>query len=233
MRPLLPVLSACLIGAVVGVAGGLSNRTGPATGESAATPAVPGSARVKPSGGALAYEVVESEDFDLAGRRRISIKVVIKGYDAGSDRVRNTLLNVARNQNADAVLVFAYGPGDDWQGPYTLGKLEWGRNGGGWASSAKLPTDGVFEGKPELRAGTRSLPAAPSSVQETHRVGRVNYSLVETFKTAWRKDRFKYESEYNQKRAIALIIAVVRTDVHDPADREATLDYISQTIGSW
>jgi hypothetical protein len=72
------------------------------------------------------------------------VKIVLEFRETDSGIIQAMLLDLARSQNADAVLVYAYWPGDDWQNAYTLGMLEWGRNGVGWASDTQLPADGMF-----------------------------------------------------------------------------------------
>ncbi len=90
------------------------------------------------------YKILETEDFSLAGRRRVSLRVLIEDRDATDEQVRIALLDAAMSHDADAILAFGYWPGDDWRSFYTAGKLEWGKNGGGWASSTTLPVGGSF-----------------------------------------------------------------------------------------
>jgi hypothetical protein len=63
--------------------------------------------------------------------------------------------------------------------------------------------------------------------------GRVNYALVNTLKDAWQREGWREKSIAEKKKAVALMILVVNTDCSDPADREATLDYIQCNIDSW
>ena len=94
-----------------------------------------------------AYEVVETKDYSLPNRRRLSIKVVINDRRTDYDLIQAMLLDVARSQNADAVLAYAYWPGDDWQDLYTAGMLEWGKNGRGWASNSHILSKGEFHAR--------------------------------------------------------------------------------------
>jgi hypothetical protein len=65
------------------------------------------------------------------------------------------------------------------------------------------------------------------------RKGQVDYSLVSTFRSAWQKDDMRNQPRALQAQGMALLQAIVATDVDDPADREATLDYIQDNIDSW
>jgi hypothetical protein len=65
------------------------------------------------------------------------------------------------------------------------------------------------------------------------RKGQVDYSLVSTLRSAWQKDDMRNQSRSLQAQVMALMQAIVAHDVPDPADREATLDYIEANIGSW
>ena len=67
----------------------------------------------------------------------------------------------------------------------------------------------------------------------TARVGSVNYSMIETFKDSWVKEGWRDKPKSERALAMTLMIAVVRNDIQDLADQEATLDYIQQTIGTW
>jgi hypothetical protein len=98
----------------------------------------------EPPGKAPPYTILETEDFSLIGRRRVSLRVLIQDRNATDAQVRTALLDAAVKQDADAVLAFGYWPGDDWRSSYTAGKLEWGKNGGGWASTARLPVEGSY-----------------------------------------------------------------------------------------
>jgi hypothetical protein len=93
----------------------------------------------------MRYDVVETKDYSLISRRRISVKIVTKDMNADFDEIRAMLLAVALKQHAHAVLAYAYRPGDDWQERYTAGMLEWGKNGHGWASTTHLPPEGKFD----------------------------------------------------------------------------------------
>ena len=77
-----------------------------------------------------------------------------------------------------------------------------------------------------------TLPPATRDRDE-YRPGSVRYSLVQTFRNAWRRDDMRHQPRSIQIQTIALMQAIVETDVPDAADREATLDYIEQTIDSW
>lgn len=63
--------------------------------------------------------------------------------------------------------------------------------------------------------------------------GVVDYSLVQTFKDAWQSEGWPNKARSEQAKVMALMISVVRTDIEDPAVREATLNYIQRNIGSW
>jgi hypothetical protein len=95
----------------------------------------------------IPYTVLEKEDFDLLGRHRVSLKVRIEDRSATDAQVKGALLDIATKQDADAVLVFGYWPGDDWHDFYTAGTLEWGKNGRGWASTTELPINGSFDAR--------------------------------------------------------------------------------------
>jgi hypothetical protein len=63
--------------------------------------------------------------------------------------------------------------------------------------------------------------------------GKVNYSLVNTMKDAWRREGWRYKSKAEQAKALILMVSSVKIDSPDPAEREATLDYIERTIADW
>jgi hypothetical protein len=65
------------------------------------------------------------------------------------------------------------------------------------------------------------------------KLGKINYSLVDAMKTSWQKEGWRYKTKSEQAQAMALILLMVNNDCPDPYDREATLDYIEKTIGSW
>lgn len=62
---------------------------------------------------------------------------------------------------------------------------------------------------------------------------KINYQIVKTLKDSWVAEGWRYKSSHEQKKAIALMILVVRTDIQDPEEEEATLDHIQRTISSW
>jgi hypothetical protein len=188
--------------------------------------------------------IVESMDSSEPDYHRLAIKVALGFEHADPGRIRATLLEVAKQQEADAVLVYGFLKGQDYRTAFPAGVLEYGRGGKGWGPGTTVPPEGTFKGRqehdPELvRAfDTRRIvpcsppPDRPQGVT-TARRGNVNYSLVGTLRTAWRNDNMRNQPELLQRQAIALMIAVVRTDVKDPADCEATLDYIHDAIDSW
>lgn len=63
--------------------------------------------------------------------------------------------------------------------------------------------------------------------------GVVHYSLVETLKQAWQREGYRDRSRAEKLQAIALMQLAVDNDISNPADREATLDYIQREIGAW
>ncbi len=73
----------------------------------------------------------------------------------------------------------------------------------------------------------------PPSPQRNVDTSGVDHSLVQTFKRAWQKEDLHLKSQSEQAEAMALMVLVVNTDVEDPADRKATLDYIQRNIDSW
>jgi hypothetical protein len=76
----------------------------------------------------------------------------------------------------------------------------------------------------------RTYEPAPTTVS---RLGAVNYSMIKTLKDSWIKEGWRDKPRSEQTLALALMIGVVRNDIQDPADREATLDYIQETVGTW
>lgn len=73
---------------------------------------------------------------------------------------------------------------------------------------------------------TRSTVPSPKA-------GEVNYSLIETLKESWRSEGWSDKPRSDQKKAMALMIGIVRNDIQDTADQEATLNYIQRTIDTW
>jgi len=99
------------------------------------------------------YSVVETEDLGSAGRMRISVRVIIEDKNASNQQIKLALLDVARKQNADAVMAYGFWPGDDWSWIQTAGRLEWGKNGTGWSPDSSIPAEGKFD----PRAATKPL----------------------------------------------------------------------------
>ena len=91
------------------------------------------------------YQVVKVEDYSFAGRSRLSLRVVILHPNPSWEQVQSALLAAARSYPADAVLVFGHWPGDDTDSLYTAGRLEWGKNGYGWAGDKYLGPTGKFD----------------------------------------------------------------------------------------
>ncbi len=90
----------------------------------------------------------------------------------------------------------------------------------------------------EAEEAARRVEAIPQSTEisplpGSPRVGRVNYSLVETLKTQWRREGIRYKSKDEKKAVMLVMMIAVKADCPDPADREATLDYIQSTIEDW
>ena len=83
-------------------------------------------------------------------------------------------------------------------------------------------------------AASQPLVSAPASEQQASGgSGRVNHSLVETCKAAWQREGWRHKSRAEQAKAMMLMQAIVEADCPNPADREATLDYIQRDIDSW
>jgi hypothetical protein len=124
---------------VLALAGSL---TGPLSSASAARRATR-----KPSTAAhVPYRIVKMEDMTFAGRRRVSLRVVIQNRKATPQQVHAALLDAAKGQNAVAVMAFGYWPGDNTNSFYTAGRLEWGPGGQGWANDDRVPLGGKFDG---------------------------------------------------------------------------------------
>ena len=91
------------------------------------------------------YRVVSTEDVSIAGRSRTSLRVVIQDKNASAEQVHAALLEAAKTDSADKVMVFAYWPGDDTTSMYTAGRLEWGRDRRGWDGSDYIGPEGRFD----------------------------------------------------------------------------------------
>ena len=63
--------------------------------------------------------------------------------------------------------------------------------------------------------------------------GKVDFSLVEVFRSKWREEGFRTRPRSEQVQAMLVMMAVIQTDIPNPADQEATSDYIQATIDSW
>lgn len=93
----------------------------------------------------------------------------------------------------------------------------------------------------ELTAHANAAPPSVPSVASSERTmspqaaytGIVNHSLVQVLKNSWRDEGWRHKSKLEQARAFALMIQIVKNDITNPADQQATLDYIEQTIDSW
>jgi hypothetical protein len=104
-------------------------------------------------------------------------------------------------------------------------------------SSSSAPT---HTSQRQTYSSEPSITLSPAPVQvpkpiptTTAHVGTVNYSMVETLKDSWVKEGWRDKPKSERALGMMVMLGVVRTDIEDPADREATLDYIQQTIGTW
>lgn len=73
----------------------------------------------------------------------------------------------------------------------------------------------------------------PYVTSEPMHSGQVNYKLVQTFRDAWIKERYRYKTIEEQREAIALLLLIVYNDCPDEQDRQATIDYIKSRINDW
>jgi hypothetical protein len=129
------------------------------------------------------YAILAIEDFSLAGRHRVSLRVLIQDRSATNEAIRAALLEAAQRQDADAVMAFAYWPGDNWTSAYTAGRLEWGKNGGGWASTTRLPTDGSFDAGERPFTATRTAELQQGTANDILHLGNpdIDKELLQTF----------------------------------------------------
>ena len=75
------------------------------------------------------FQIVQSRDVSIPGRRRTELRVVLTGSAKSMAQVEATLREASwRFSASDAVMVFGYWPGDDTTGPFTAGRYD-----SGWA----------------------------------------------------------------------------------------------------
>jgi len=91
------------------------------------------------------YRVVSTKDVSITGRSRSMLRVVIQDKNASAEQVHAALLEAAKADGAEKVMVAAYWPGDDTTSIYSAGRLEWGKDGRGWDSSDYIGPDGRFD----------------------------------------------------------------------------------------
>jgi hypothetical protein len=99
-------------------------------------------------------------------------------------------------------------------------------------SAAKSYQEGVLQALETEWARIKSQ--GPVSQDEPAlAVGHVNYSLVDRHKLAWQSGGWKNKTNAEKIGAMNAIIQSVEDACPDPADRNATLDYIQSHIDGW
>lgn len=95
----------------------------------------------------LPFDVVESKEVSILGRERWSYEIVVPEGEGAMDEVIISTLRLALIQafqehpSASAVVVFAYLPGTDIDGPFSLGRAVAAKNGVGWNGEGDLMGD--------------------------------------------------------------------------------------------
>jgi len=95
----------------------------------------------------LSFDIVDTEDVSFADRERWRYVIVVPGAEEASDDAIVSTLRAALVQafldhpQASAVVVFAYLPGTDTQGAFSLGRAVAAKHGVGWDGEGDLLGD--------------------------------------------------------------------------------------------
>jgi hypothetical protein len=104
--------------------------------------------------------IVEEKNFDLPELRRKALKIVIGDRKSDTETLRSALLEVAKRQDADTVMVYGFLSGEDPDKAFPAGILEFGKNGRNWCNRSTLPPDGVFQPREAHQEGNSRISTA-------------------------------------------------------------------------
>jgi hypothetical protein len=76
-------------------------------------------------------------------------------------------------------------------------------------------------------------PPVSSTSATASREGSVNYSLINTFREAWRKEKIGEKPKTYQDEIIGMMILIIGTDCKTVEDKAATALYMMRTMDSW
>jgi len=169
---------------------------------------------------AIYFEVSGSGNGQI--EREITVLTLFRG---------NNEIWSSRHIKIDSNKIYFLNDGGEWVQINTEAGGEAGSTGASGTETAAK--DGRNTGRPSFGDRDWAPPEHATPSQKAITTGRVKFSLVQTLKDSWRREGWRQKSKAEQAGALALMIVAVKTDIEDPADQEATLDYIQQTIGSW